>query len=64
MSTRLFRVELRRSARHLTLPEMGRERQELLRHSRVLRTGSGATASPLALHLDAAEVGTRGLPVL
>ena len=53
--------ELSRYARHLTLPEVGKEGQMLLKGSSVLVVGAGGLGSPLALYLAAAGIGTLGL---
>ncbi|MEZ0273928.1 MAG: molybdopterin-synthase adenylyltransferase MoeB [Roseimicrobium sp.] len=60
-STHLTPAELRRYARHLSMPEFGVEAQEKLKAARVLCIGAGGLGSPVTMYLAAAGVGTIGL---
>lgn len=60
-SIELSTDELRRYARHLSIPEFGMEGQRKLRAARVLCIGAGGLGSPLTMYLAAAGVGTLGL---
>lgn len=53
--------ELRRYARHLALPEFGREGQEKARQASVLVVGAGGLGSPVLLYLAAAGIGRIGI---
>jgi sulfur-carrier protein adenylyltransferase/sulfurtransferase len=53
--------ELGRYARHLGLPQVGRDGQLKLKASRVLVIGAGGLGSPVCLYLAAAGVGTIGV---
>ena len=57
----LTKDELERYSRHLTLPEFGYKKQELLKQSSVLVVGSGGLGSPTLLYLAAAGVGVIGV---
>jgi adenylyltransferase/sulfurtransferase len=59
--TDLSTPELRRYARHLSIPEFGPEGQRKLKAARVLCIGAGGLGSPLTMYLAAAGVGTLGL---
>jgi adenylyltransferase/sulfurtransferase len=53
--------ELRRYARHLSLPEVGLEGQKKIRAASVLCIGAGGLGSPLLMYLAAAGVGRLGI---
>ncbi len=57
----LSRDEVRRYARHLSVPGVGEEGQRQLKASSVLMIGTGGLGSPAALYLAAAGVGRIGL---
>ena len=61
MSSRLNSEELERYARHIIMPEVGREGQERLKASSVLLVGAGGLGSPAALYLAAAGFGRIGV---
>lgn len=57
----LLKEQRERYARHIALKEIGEEGQEKLLKSRVLLIGAGGLASPAAIYLAAAGVGTIGI---
>lgn len=54
-------VDMNRYARHVSLPDVGREGQERINNSRVLVVGAGGLGSPVLLYLAAAGVGEIGV---
>ncbi len=54
-------AELRRYARHLSMPEFGRQSQASLKSARVLCIGAGGLGSPVAMYLAAAGAGVIGI---
>ena len=59
--TNLNDEELRRYARHISLPSFGMEGQERLKESSVLCIGAGGLGSPSIMYLAAAGAGRIGL---
>ena len=59
--TNLSDSELKRYARHISLPSFGIEGQERLKCSRVLCIGAGGLGSPCSIYLAAAGVGKIGI---
>ncbi len=53
--------QIKRYARHFTLPEVGEAGQAKLLDAKVLCVGAGGLGSPVALYLAAAGVGTIGI---
>ena len=53
--------EIRRYARHLSLPQFGVEAQEKLKVARVLVVGTGGLGAPILQYLTAAGLGTIGV---
>src|SRR5688500_20116717 len=53
--------EALRYARHIVIPEVGREGQDKLKAARVVMIGTGGLGSPLGLYLAAAGIGTLGI---
>ncbi len=61
INTSLSPSEFQRYARHLSLPEFGKQGQQALKASKVLCIGAGGLGSPIAMYLAAAGVGKIGL---
>ena len=59
--TNLNDEELRRYARHISLPSFGMEGQERLKESSVLCIGAGGLGAPSTMYIAAAGVGRIGL---
>ena len=57
----LSKDELKRYARHISLPSFGIEGQNKLRKSSVLCIGAGGLGSPCTMYLAAAGIGTLGI---
>ena len=53
--------ELRRYARHLNLPQFGKETQQRLKETKVLVVGTGGLGAPILQYLTAAGIGTIGV---
>ncbi len=54
-------VDMERYARHVSLPDVGIEGQQLINKSRILVVGAGGLGSPVLLYLAAAGVGEIGI---
>lgn len=61
MSDRLSAEQMERYARHLALPGVGREGQEVLLDSSILVVGAGGLGSPALMYLAAAGIGRIGI---
>ena len=53
--------EIRRYARHLNLPQFGKETQQKLKDAKVLVVGTGGLGAPILQYLTAAGIGTIGV---
>lgn len=53
--------EIRRYARHLNLPQFGKETQQKLKDARILVVGTGGLGAPILQYLTAAGAGTIGV---
>lgn len=57
----LTNLELRRFHRHIILPEIGVQGQQILKNSKVLVVGAGGLGAPVLQYLAAAGIGTIGI---
>ena len=60
-NTHLSKDELKRYARHISLPSFGIEGQNKLRKSSILCIGAGGLGSPCTMYLAAAGIGKLGI---
>jgi len=61
INTQLTAEQLRRYARHISLPERGLRGQDKIRATSVLCLGAGGLGSPIAMYLAAAGIGRLGI---